>query len=170
MLPNTSAPLVFNYVYTNHTFLDGGISINQVSLSSSSFLTDPPTFTLVGETSGGPPTNYTWARDGEVITDDGPYNISLSLNDSNPRRFMDSLYVSTLTVTGRYPGVYGYSVTNRATVTSGTVSPLTNNITIEGTVDLSNTATLGRPASQLGYLASSEFKLKSLGLSYQSYC
>ena len=91
--------------------------MNQVSLSSSSFLTDPPAFTLVGETGGGPPTTYNWARNGVNITEGGPFSISLSLNESCPRRFVDSLYVSKLTVTGRYPGVYGYSVTNRATQT-----------------------------------------------------
>ena len=88
--------------------------MNRVFLSSFSFLTDTLTFSLVGDTSGGPPTSYTWTRYGVEVTDGGPFSISLSLNESNPRRFMDSLYVSTLTVTGRYPGVYGYSVTNRA--------------------------------------------------------
>ena len=100
--------------------------MNQVSLSSSSF---PSTFTLVGDTSGGPPTSYTWTRDGVNITNGESLSISLSLNKSNPRRFMDSLYVSTLTVTGRYPGVYGYSVTNRAQPTTGL---LTDHFTIEG--------------------------------------
>ena len=39
---------------------------------------------------------------------------------------MDSLYVSTLTVTGRYPGVHGYSVANRAS------APLLDHFIIEG--------------------------------------
>ena len=47
------------------TFLDivtilhkgrGAITTNRVSLISSSFLSDPPTFTLLGATSGGPTT------------------------------------------------------------------------------------------------------------------
>ena len=114
--------------------------MNQVSVSSSSFLTDPPTFTVVGETSGGPPTSYTWTRNGVEITDGGPFNISLSLKESSPRRFRDSLYVSTLTVTDRYPGVYGYNVTNRATTRLSlplfafVPLVLTDNITIEGIV------------------------------------
>ena len=87
--------------------------MNRVFLSSFSFLTDTLTFSLVGDTSGGPPTSYTWTRNGVEITDGGPFSISLSLKESS-RRFLDSLYVSTLTVTGRYPGVYGYNVTNRA--------------------------------------------------------
>ena len=103
--------------------------MNQVSLSSSSFLNGPSTFTLVGDTSGGPPTSYTWTRDGVNINDGDSFSISLSLNESSPRRFMDSLYVSTLTVTGRYPGVYGYSVTNRAQPSTGL---LTDHFTIEG--------------------------------------
>ena len=115
--------------------------MNKVSLSSF-FLTDPPTFTLIGETSGGPPTTYTWTRNGALINDGGPFSISLSLNESNPRRFRDSLYVSTLTVTGRYPGVYEYSVTNRANTLSVPINrssilfplPLIRTvITIEGT-------------------------------------
>jgi hypothetical protein len=49
------------------------------------------------------------------------------VNGSNPARFRESIYVSTLTVTGRYPGVYGYTVGNRATPTT-----LRNTFTIEG--------------------------------------
>ena len=105
--------------------------MNQVSLSSSSFLTDPPTFTLVGETSGGSPELSFWTKDKRVINDSSPFSISLSLNES---RFKDSLYVSTLSVTGRYPGVYRYTVTNRATVIPEINSLLTDNITIEGIV------------------------------------
>jgi hypothetical protein len=100
-----------------------------VSISSSSFLTDPPTFTLVGETSGGPPTTYTWTRDGVEITDSSPFSISLSLTSDDAMRYMDAPYESTLTVRGRYPGVYEYGVTNRATT-----STITNSINIEGTL------------------------------------
>jgi hypothetical protein len=99
-----------------------------VSISSSSFLTDPPTFTLVGETSGGPPTTYTWTRDGVEITNSSSFSISLSLAGIDAMRYMDALYESTLTVRGRYPGVYEYGVTNRATT-----STVTNGTSIEGT-------------------------------------
>ena len=100
--------------------------MNRVFLSSFSFLTETLTFSLVSETSGGPPTSYTWTKNGVNITDGGPFSIFLSLNESSPRRFMDSLYVSTLTVTGRYPGVHGYSVANRAS------APLLDHFIIEG--------------------------------------
>ena len=106
----------------------GAISMNLVTISSSSssFTSDPPTFTLFGNTSGGPPTTYTWTRNGQVITNNATYSISLQVDISHTR-FQNSHYRSTLTVTGRLPGVYQYSVTNRAT--SGMV---TDQITIEG--------------------------------------
>jgi hypothetical protein len=104
----------------------GSITSNQVSLSSSSFLIGSPTFTLVGETSGGPPTTYTWTRDGVEITNSSSFSISLSLTRDDAMRYMDALYESTLTVRGRYPGVYEYGVTNRAAT-----STITNSITIE---------------------------------------
>ena len=92
----------------------GIITIDQISLSSSSFQSDPPTFTLLGATSGGPPTTYTWTRNGQVITSSASYSISIQVERS-PAGFQNSRYHSTLTVTGRLPGVYQYSVTNRAT-------------------------------------------------------
>ena len=94
----------------------GAITTNNVSLSSSSFCSS--TFTLFGDTSGGPPTTYTWTRNGQVITNSSSYSISIQLNEDimdEYTRFQDSHYRSTLTVTGRLPGVYQYSVTNRAT-------------------------------------------------------
>ena len=98
----------------------GAIVSNQVSLSSALFLTDPPVFTLAGDTSGGPPETYTWTRDGVEITggevtNGGSFNISLSVKEGHPARFRDSHYVSMLTVTGRYPGEYAYIVGNKAT-------------------------------------------------------
>ena len=76
-------------------------------------MADPPTFTLIGETRGGPPTIYTWTRDGNEIINDANFTVSISLaNDSEA--FIESVYVSTLVVIGNLPGVYQYSVTNRA--------------------------------------------------------
>ena len=104
----------------------GAISIVQVSLSSSSFLSDPPTFTLFGDTSGGPPTTYTWTRNGQVITiSNASYSISIQVRPTRTYRAFE--YRSTLTVTGRLPGVYHYPITNKAT--SGMV---TDQFTIEG--------------------------------------
>ena len=104
----------------------GRVIIDHISLSSSSFLSDPPTFTLVSDTTGGPPTTYTWTRNGQVITNNASYSISLQVGQSYTG-FQNSLYRSTLTVTGRLPGVYQYSVTNRATSVM-----VTDQFTIEG--------------------------------------
>ena len=106
----------------------GAITGNQVSLISSSFQSDPPTFTLLGATSEGPPTTYTWTRNGQVITNSASYSISIQVERSTAG-FQNSRYRSTLTVTGRLPGMYQYSVTNRAT--SGVV---TDTFTIESNI------------------------------------
>ena len=90
-------------------------------------MSDSPTFTLFGNTSGGPPTTYTWTRNGQFITNDASYTIVIQVNQGAGAHFMNSLYRSTLTVTGVLPGVYQYSVTNRET--SGMV---TDQINIEG--------------------------------------
>ena len=104
-------------------FFVGVISILQVSLVSSSFLTANPTFTLLASTSGGPPETYTWTRDGVEIGNSGSYTISFGLTP-NLRKFVDSLYSSRLTVRGRLPGVYQYSVTNRATPTANSMQEI----------------------------------------------
>ena len=105
----------------------GVVELDEVLLFSSSFMSDPPTFTLFGNTSGGPPTSYIWKRNGQVITNNASYNIAIQVNQGAGAHFAHSLYRSTLTVTGVLPGVYQYSVTNRAT--SGMV---TYQINIEG--------------------------------------
>jgi hypothetical protein len=98
----------------------GVITYNQVSRSSSS------PFILVGETSGGPPTTYTWTRNGITLINSSQYRISISVDLDRPDRYTNARYISTLTVTGSYPGVYEYSVRNRAT------STLADSIDIEG--------------------------------------
>ena len=107
--------------------IDSSICIEPLSLASTSFQTIPPTFTLHGDTRGGPPTTYTWTRNGEVITDDGPYSISVAVNGADETVYHQSRYRSTLTVTGDLPGLYQYSATNRATPT-----PRTSSLKIEG--------------------------------------
>ncbi len=82
----------------------------------------PPTFTLYGDTGGGPPVEYTWTRDGVVITNDGSYSIFIMINN-------DAFYRSTLIVTGILPGVYQYSVNNKATHTS-----MNRDLIIEGNI------------------------------------
>ena len=101
-------------------------------------MADPPSFTLIDDTMGGPPVTNTWTRNGEVISDGGSYSISLAVNEVNRIDvFMDDFddkilrqthYRSTLTVTANLPGVYVYSVINRAMS-----EPRTASFTIEGT-------------------------------------
>ena len=98
----------------------GGIETCVAALFNSSFLTDPPTFTLTGNTTGGPPTTYTWTRNGAAITANSTFSISIAVNGNERQDFQESRYISTLTVTGRQPGDYQYSTTNRAI--SGIVS------------------------------------------------
>ena len=107
---------------------NGAITSNAVSLDSSLFPSVSPTFTLFGDTNGGPPTTYTWTRDGQVITNNASYSISIQVR-SDSTAFQESLYRSTLTVTGRLPGVYLYTVTNRATP-----SMMADQMNIEGTL------------------------------------
>ena len=86
-----------------------------------------PSFTLAGDTEGGPPETYTWTRNGATITNGGSFSISIGVNGvTDPSAYDNSRYRSTLTVTGRLPGVYQYSVSNRATPNT-----LTSNINIE---------------------------------------
>ena len=125
-----------------HFFLElGAINMNTVSLLMSSFVADLPSFTLIGDTRGGPPVNSTWTKNGEVIGDGGSYNISLAVNEVNTYRLdntdlfdsvilQESSYRSTLTVTGNLPGVYVYSVINRAMS-----APRTASFTIEGIIN-----------------------------------
>ena len=99
----------------------GIITTSQVSLTSSSFLTDPPTFTLFGDTRGGPPTTYTWTRNGQVISNNASYNISIQVNEDITARLRESHYCSRLTVTVDYlECTSSYSFTNRAMSTMRT--------------------------------------------------
>ena len=117
-------------------FLLGAIRFGIITLVD--LLTaDPSSFTLIGDTRGGPPEISTWTRNGQVISDSDSYSISLEVNEVNridvfmddfdDRVLRQSRYRSTLTVTGNLPGVYVYSVINRALST-----PRTTNFTIEG--------------------------------------
>ena len=99
----------------------GVIITNEVVLVDSAFHDiNPPTFTLQGDTSGGPPVTYSWRRNGQELSDGGAYSISIRVNDVFKRNShnsgtrtanQESLYRSTLVVTGDLPGVYEYSVT-----------------------------------------------------------
>ena len=88
-------------------------AVSIVSLTT--FQSTPPTFSLVGESFGGPPTTFTWRRNGAVITANSSHGISIAAEE---RAYHESRYRSTLTVTGHFPGEYQYSVTNRATTST----------------------------------------------------
>ena len=106
----------------------GNISSNVMSIRSS-LSSVPPTVTLTGVTEGGPPTNYTWRRNGVVITDDDPeYSISIAVTANTNANRLASGYTSTLVT--YLPGDYQYSVTNRATAT-----PLVSNATLGGNLN-----------------------------------
>ncbi len=109
----------------------GAITQNTVTRVSSSFMATPPTFTLYGDTGGGPPVEYTWTRNGVVITNGGSYNIFIGINNDAGQYTNEILsnayYRSTLIVTGVLPGVYQYSVNNKAMPTS-----VDRDINIEG--------------------------------------
>ena len=88
----------------------------------------PPSFTLAGDTEEGPPETYTWTRNGAPISNGGSFSISIGVNGmTDPSAYENNCYRSTLTVTGILPGVYQYSVSNRATSNT-----LISNVTIEG--------------------------------------
>ena len=116
----------------------GVINASSISLVDSSFMADPQSFTLIGDTTGGPPETNTWTRNGVTISDGVSYSISLTVPGvtssgtrfltDNSQIFQQSRYRSTLTVTGNLPGLYVYSVNNRAMST-----PVTSSFTIEGT-------------------------------------
>ena len=92
----------------------GRITQNEVSLQTSAFSSHPPTFTLAAGTIGGPPTTFYWSRNGARIINGSTFRYNIALNGTNNRFLAASAFVSYLTVTGRFPGIYEYSVTNRA--------------------------------------------------------
>ena len=125
-------------MYQIHDVGLGVIGVNNVSLVDPLFMADLPSFTLIGDTREGPPVTNVWIRNGELISDGGSYSISLAVNEVNTFRLgnadlfdsvilEESRYRSTLTVTGNLPGVYVYSVINRAMS-----APRTASFTIEG--------------------------------------
>ena len=107
---------------------------NDVILRSGSrFTGSNATFTLEARTSGGPPTTSTWTRDGvEIISgislevDTDPQN---SVTSDNVDAYLNARYISTLIVTGVFPGVYQYSANNRAMA-----RPRTDSFNIEGNI------------------------------------
>ena len=114
----------------------GVIRIDTVDIvdMDSTFTENSPEFSLRADTSGGPPVEYFWTRNGERISDDDTFDIALDV--TNTRSFgsepavtdlQSARYNSTLVVRGNLPGVYQYTVGNRATPTM-----VTSSFNIEG--------------------------------------
>ena len=102
-------------------------AITTVQGQSSPFTTNPIiSFQLFGDSTGGPPTTSYWTRNGANITNKSPFSIS-SISFTGPHDdagYRAANYRSTLTVTGRQPGVYQYHVSNRRTTGLRTVQVL----------------------------------------------
>ena len=88
---------------------------------SSPFNTNPISFQLFGDSTGGPPTTSYWTRDGNHITNNESFSINISFTGSHDDAGHSAAnYQSILTVTSEQPqpGTYRYHVSNRRT--SGT--------------------------------------------------
>ena len=115
-------------LYSSTVLFIGGV-VNSLTLrmASSALTHHPPTFTLVGQTKGGP-AQGTWTRDGTRLSQ----SLFFSIHDAFDRTNNDYTQVIplkfTLIVRGTFPGVYGLSVSNRDSRSS-----MARNITIEGT-------------------------------------
>ena len=94
----------------------GNGAIITVQGRSSQYTTNPISFQLFGDSTGGPPTTSYWTRNGANITNNSTFSISISFTGShNDAGHRAANYTSTLTVTGRQPGMYKYHVSNRQT-------------------------------------------------------
>ena len=111
------------------------ITIDSVDIvdMDSTFTGNSPEFSLHADTSGGPPVEYHWARNGKPISDDDTFDIALDVTSTSfgstpvASTLMNARYNSTLIVRGNLPGVYEYTVGNRATPTM-----VTSSFNIEG--------------------------------------
>ena len=91
-------------IITSFFFTAGFVSVDALQFSLTSALTaDPPVFTLICDSTGGPATTVTWTRDGAAAT---------GVTSQTVTGMLTATYVNTLTVTGRLPGNYQCSVTN----------------------------------------------------------
>ena len=119
------------WVYVSLLTLGNGAITSDPTVRGQSFsyTSNPTSFQLVSESTGGPPTTNYWTRNGVDITNNYSFSISISFTGSHDDAgHRAANYQSTLTVTGRQPGVYQYHVSNRRT--TGTRS--SRNVTIDG--------------------------------------
>ena len=101
-------------------------AITNVQGRSSPFTTNPTiSFQLFGDSTGGPPTTSYWTRNGVNITNNSTFSTSISFTGSHDDAgHRAANYQSTLTVTGRQPGMYLYYVSNRRTTGTRTAQVL----------------------------------------------
>ena len=104
----------------------GNLSVGTPSTIQFSIVSeDPVVFSLTFRTTGGPATHVTWTRDGVSISSlaDNRYTPS-QIVLPNDGRYTAGHYSNILTVSGRFSGVYGVSVTNDRTTVP--VTPATS--------------------------------------------
>ena len=92
-------------------------AITTVQGRSNPFTTNPISFQLFGDSTGGPPTTSYWTRNNVNITNNSTFSIS-SISFTGPFNtagYRAANYQSTLTVTSEQPqpGTYVYTVSNR---------------------------------------------------------
>lgn len=68
---------------------------------------DPPEFSLVCHTEGGPATEVVWELDGSVVMEDSSHTLTQTVVDA-----VTAAYNNTLVVSGREGGEYTCTVTN----------------------------------------------------------
>ena len=103
-----------------------------IKLSGPSYFFDPTRFGFIlnGLSQGSKPTIFTWKRNDVSISSLSSYTIvNPELTGSIDANCSDRIYVSTLRVRGRLPGVFTYTV-NNADTTNGMVGTYT----VEGNV------------------------------------
>ena len=101
-----------------YDILLGNGAITTVQGRSTPFTTNPISFQLFGDSTGGPPTTSYWTRNGASITNNSTFSISISFTGSHDDAGHRTVnYQSTLTVTSEQPqaGTYRYTVSNRRT-------------------------------------------------------
>ena len=93
-----------------YIFSDAGyLEVNSMTLTSKLTSTLTLVFILICTSTGGPATNVTWMRNGEVlINDNSTYNITSQILTNATT----ATYNHTLMVTGRLVGEYECNVSN----------------------------------------------------------
>ena len=126
---NVSHILLYKLISDCFPLANGSITSDPTVRSKAEMYTaNPPSFQLVGDSTGGPPTTNYWTRNGINITNNSTFSTSISFTGPfNDDGYRAANYQSILTVTGRQPGVYQYHVSNKRTTGTRT----SKNITIE---------------------------------------